>query len=148
MSNFDVSALITYAGVNNFIGVYPRDTMPNKIDPNVSLVCNLDVAKGEGTHWVAVYNDPKFDYVEYFDSYGKIPPKEIEKYMKSSRKPTVYSSNEIQSLSSFLCGYFCVYYIICRYRGVSAYDILYTFNNDNGKQNDETVIENLKKMLL
>jgi len=32
---------------------------------------NLDISTGKGTHWVSYYNDPKYNFVEYFDPFGE-----------------------------------------------------------------------------
>lgn len=32
-------------------------------------VINLDVFTGPSTHWVCYYNDPHYDFVEYFDPF-------------------------------------------------------------------------------
>ncbi|GFR17223.1 uncharacterized protein TNCT_317971 [Trichonephila clavata] len=38
---------------------------------NENGIINLDISTGGGTHWVCYYNDPKYDFVEYFDPFDK-----------------------------------------------------------------------------
>ncbi|GFU15683.1 ULP_PROTEASE domain-containing protein [Trichonephila clavipes] len=83
-------------------------------------IINLDIITGDGTHWVCYYNDPKYEFIEYFDPFGEYMsddyelPEEIEKYLKTSNKHIRYSSNFLQKPSSVKCGYYCMKYIIER----------------------------------
>jgi len=43
---------------------------------------------GSGTHWVC-----KSKNVEYFDSFGLIPPNQVVKYMKTTNKNIIYNKN-------------------------------------------------------
>lgn len=59
--------------INNFRGVFMRDTFPGKINDKECGVLNLDVSKNNGTHWVCYYHmsgvDAKSkDNFSYFDS--------------------------------------------------------------------------------
>ena len=134
-------------GIKNFIGVFSRDTLPDQIGNNVSLIINTDKAAGQGKHWTCIYTDPKQDYVYYFDSYGGKPNKETLKYLKTSNKQIVYSSNPIQAYNTFLCGYFCAFFIIMMYRGMEPYDITYRFGLRNEKGNDDLLIKSIIQAL-
>ena len=98
-----------------FRGVYPIDMLPNRQEG--AYVINLDKHNEPGSHWVAVFDDG--NRVEYFDSYGIAPS--IPSFMGPD---AVYSSITLQPLYSNACGFYCVYYIIHRARGVSMHDIL------------------------
>ena len=59
---------------------------------------------GGGTHWVALfYNFPLYSI--YFDSYGYVPPLEIE------FKPYIFNDKEIQDYNASSCGYYCIGFI-------------------------------------
>ncbi|GFT84273.1 uncharacterized protein TNCV_1150641 [Trichonephila clavipes] len=96
------------------------DTLPKKMRKNENGIINLDIITGDGTHWVCYYNDPKYEFIEYFDPFGEYMsddyelPEEIEKYLKTSNKHIRYSSNFLQKPSSVKCGYYCMKYIIER----------------------------------
>ena len=63
--------------------------------------------------------------------------------MKRSGKQVVGTDNEIQSLDSKACGYYCVFYLKQRAMGVPTYDILYQFTMDPEK-NDKILREFFK----
>jgi len=49
--------------------------LPKTMDENESTIVNLqDYFAGSGTQWTFIYNDEKTKNVEYFDSFGLIPP--------------------------------------------------------------------------
>lgn len=85
--------------ISNYRGIFSKDMLPTRIQNSESLIINLqDFFKGDGSQWVAVYNDSKIDIVEYFDSFGLKPPVECIQYMKTSSKAIEYSSSQIQIL--------------------------------------------------
>lgn len=139
----EINMFIQYAAIPGFLGTFPKDSLPPKINENESCIINLDNSDGGGTHWVSVYCGK--DYCEYFDSYGIIADKNIRKFMKTSKKTCIYSTNEIQPVGndSILCGYYALYYIIKRARNVPAYDITYKFGIDNQKSNDKLLLKEL-----
>ena len=109
-----------------------KDEVPNSLPKNASLIINIDNEDGDGTHWVCVFHDIKKDgYIEYFDSFGLSPPEKVLNMMKKSNKKRLYSNSQIQSLTSSMCGYFCMYYILMRYNKIPIYDILYQFRQLN-----------------
>lgn len=128
LSNFEIILLMTDRKnkTNEFLGVFTRDELPHEIKNNQSLILNLDNRQGNGTHWTCVYNDTS-DKIEYFDSYGLPPPEEVIKLLKKTGKKILYSTSQIQSTNSVLCGYYCIYYINERENGKSMYDIIYNF---------------------
>ncbi|GFW64861.1 uncharacterized protein TNCV_3067181 [Trichonephila clavipes] len=105
------------------------DTLPKKMRKNENGIINLDIITGDGTHWVCYYNDPKYEFIEYFDPFGEYMsddyelPEEIEKYLKTSNKHIRSSSNFLQKPSSVKCGYYCMKYIIERNKGEIQFGI-------------------------
>ena len=70
LSNFDIDdALVNIKG---YRGCFPKDQLPRKIKSREYTVVNLDDWGNPGTHWVCIVNQPKFDFVEYFDPFGTI----------------------------------------------------------------------------
>ncbi|GFW55297.1 uncharacterized protein TNCV_116831 [Trichonephila clavipes] len=98
-----------------FRGVFTSDLLPKKMRQFENGIINLDIATGPGTHWVCYYNDPKNNFVEYFDPFGdyvyRILPN-IKRYLLSSGKKEIgYNSSFLQHPASVKCGYFCMKYI-------------------------------------
>jgi hypothetical protein len=102
-----------------------KDDMPKKIQCNESGIVNLENSDSNGSHWVAYFNYPSFDHVEYFDSFGIVPPPLIESYLKTSKKLIVYNSIQYQHITSILCGWYCLLFINERYNNKKPYDIFY-----------------------
>lgn len=152
LSDEEINEFMKLAGNNKFLGVFSKDKLPAKISDGESVVINLqNFDEGSGSHWTCVYNDPDKQDIEYFDSYGFPGGDEIKDFMKTSGKKPTYCTNEIQSLNenSIVCGYYCIYYILSRIKGIDKYDVVYNkFTNNNAQKNDKTVIDELKKILL
>lgn len=69
---------------------------------------------GQIGHWVALLKCK--NYIEYYDSYGRIPPKYISKFLyyvkKNNKNISIeYNEHEMQG-NSFVCGWFCVLRIV------------------------------------
>ena len=72
------------------------------------------------------------------------PPKEVEKYLRTSGKKIIYSSNPIQAYdTSVMCGYYCLFFIAMMNKGYDVYDIIYRFGLKNEKSNDKILLENI-----
>lgn len=144
LSDDDINKMVKSIYIE-YIGTFPKDKLPNTIFSGQACIINLDDHDGPGTHWVAVFCG--YDYCEYFDPYGVIPPPIIRKFMRSSGLKLIYSTNEIQPLnqSSILCGYYCVLYVILRIGGMDPYDIVYSFKMDGQTSNDKLVLNKLKR---
>ena len=134
MSNFDLLNWVKKLGIKHFRGVYSRDALPTKILKNEVGIINLDSQIGSGTHWVAYRNGK--NVAEYFDSFGLIMPNEVMKYLMTSGKQIFYSGDEIQERDSILCGYWCLYYLNERQKGVPMLNVIHNTKFD---MNDQTV---------
>jgi hypothetical protein len=125
---------------NNFVGVFPRDLIPNNITKRpVSLIVNTDTSDKPGEHWVAIYLNENGSG-EYFDSYG-LPPLFDEFYFfLNTTCPLGWAYNKItlQCLSCITCGHYCVLYLKLRNLGYSYCDFISLFSYDLNK-NDEIV---------
>jgi len=94
LSNYDLQDWVKQLGIKYFRGVFSKDTLPKQIKNKECGIINLDNHIGLGTHWVAYRNIDRF--CEYFDSFGLNIPSEVDKYMSTSGKQLVYSTDEIQ----------------------------------------------------
>ncbi len=109
-----------------YVGTYAMDQMdliPAKDE--MGFIINLDDSTQRGSHWVACYilNN---DCIEYYDSYGRDPPKTFMddiQYIISKLKPSSYMKFKInrivdQSATSDNCGYFAMKFLADRFAGV------------------------------
>jgi hypothetical protein len=95
------------------------------------VVFNTDKSSGKGEHWLAVFGDfrdPKSATIEYFDSAGREPMKEVNQWMcKVSTdwtkkfnfpiKPIPVSCMVYQN-DNHSCGVYALYYIMSRLHGI------------------------------
>ena len=107
LSNYDLENWIEQLGIKYFRGVFSKDLLPTQIKKKECGIINLDNHIGPGTHWVAYRNIDRF--CEYFDSFGLKMPLEVKKYMATSGKRLVYSTDEIQERDSVLCQWLLVF---------------------------------------
>lgn len=85
-------------------GIFSKDELPKNLKNGFYVVNMQNSNDGNGTHWVALY----FDNIScYFDSFGFVPPEEIE----NKAKPYIYNKKDIQSISSSSCGFYCIAFI-------------------------------------
>ena len=123
--------------IQQFGGVYSRDTLPKLLNPKFYIV-NLDDAEGPGTHWVCIYNcDHGVCY--YFDSFGVDPCDEVLKFMKQSHKKIAMSTYQIQKLGTIMCGYFCIHVCNELLKNTPFCDILLQFDPTNYSNNDNII---------
>jgi len=114
-----------------------KNLLPDKINKTEFGIINNSSLFEEGSHWVAYLNNPKEEYVEYFDSFGLPPAKEIEKYLLTSNKSILYNSSQIQDNKSLACGYFCLDFIFSRMKGISLFDFIHKFDIINLPINED-----------
>tara|TARA_R100000951_G_C2651918_1_gene184651 strand:+ start:2791 stop:5055 length:2265 start_codon:yes stop_codon:yes gene_type:complete len=129
LSNFEIEKHMER--YDNFYGVYAKD-MLYKVIPLIEpgskggVIMNLDNHGESGSHWVAIYWDAKNDYsIEYFDSFGREPPKEtlqditkiIKKLKPKKHMKLKINRIENQDKSSVSCGLIAMRFIMDRIRG-------------------------------
>lgn len=97
-----------------FRGVFCRDTLP-RTQPrtNEMGVINLDLSSNRGTHWVAY--SKRGNHVEYFDSFGNLPPPlEVIRYFK--RCTITYNYRSYQTFDQINCGHLCLKFLMKKCR--------------------------------
>ena len=122
-----------------FQGVYAMDRLPTR--NNGAYVINMDNHDEPGSHWVAVFVDN--GAVEYFDSYGRAP---TDSRLLHFLGPNFsYNSVALQRLFTTVCGYFCLYFLLKRARGVSSSQIVHMLaRTDSGFVVKEYVLSRYK----
>ena len=102
-----------YKNEPRFNRVYSRDNFPDKIKDGAYEI-NLDQHFDIRTHWIALHVNTKT--VTYFDSFGiEHIPKEIKKF--AGNKTITTNIFRIQAYDSVMCGYFCIVFIDCMFKG-------------------------------
>lgn len=114
-----------------FAGVISRDQI-NMVKPYldknkyVGFVINLDKSDQEGSHWNSILVDFRPEVgshtIEYYDSFGRKMPKDIELSLKKIINPNLIlkkKENRIkrQSDLSSNCGFFAIDFLEKRFKG-------------------------------
>jgi hypothetical protein len=132
MNALQIHKLLTFDSHTKpvFKGVYPKNRLPRRLhlqptDPPSAYVVNFDDSHLPGSHWVALFIDPKHGG-EYFDSYGNPPIEECQRLL-DLYPPGVYNLTCLQE-KTLVCGQYCVLYLLLRSRGYSMHDIVERLN--------------------
>lgn len=111
------------------------------------IVFNLDPHYKEGSHWVSMFINIKKREINYFDSYGFPPEKEIKKFINDvinqGKKLNIILKINVNTkrhqFSDSECGMYSIYFIIKMLKG-------YSFNYFLEKKvKDDTMIKLRKK---
>ena len=130
-----------------FRGVFALDEIVHikqKSFPS-AYVFNLDPSYKPGVHWVAVYIDRK-GRPEYFDSFGRPPPREIKDFLCTYAESWNYNDVPVQELYSTTCGQFVVFYIYQRCSGLTLKSILRKYFNPQAKIMNDVLVRDFVKM--
>jgi hypothetical protein len=144
ITNFEIDKILNKKNIKNFHGCFMRDELTNNnFIKEGFYIINLNKSTESGSHWTVIYKDDK-NY--YFDSYGFVAPKEIEKIIK----PYIYNNKVIQDKSSSSCGYYIIAFIMFMNDNKnndsleSFDDFINIFINDH-EYNEKTLYKLLKK---
>jgi hypothetical protein len=102
LSNLEIDGLMMHYKIKNYHGCFVKNKLPTRLS-NSFYIINLN---GQ-SHWTALYKHGKNYY--YFDSYGFVPPVEVENKLPEY----IYNDKQIQTLNQTSCGFYCVAW--CRY---------------------------------
>jgi hypothetical protein len=130
------------------VGIYSKDTLPNRCYVGSYIINMEDSDVGNGSHWVLLKVFKTKEAI-YFDSFGLSPPMQIKDFVKG----TIATSNrEIQDIDATTCGYFCLacdHYMTYQKQHRPIYerfdDFLNIFKADT-KKNDEILLDYLHQM--
>lgn len=112
-----------------FKGVYAKNTLP-LLESNTCAVVNTDDSSKAGSHWLAFFVTDKKN-LEVFDSYGNSP--HFYGIQTSNYVNIEWNSIVFQSLTSNVCGHYCIYFLLKRCQGQSLYSIVDYLYNTNIK---------------
>lgn len=131
----------------DFAGVYSLDNLPRKALKRAYII-NFDKSNESGSHWVSiVFSIGNKKPAEYFDSFGYPPKhKEIIKFLKNNSYYWIYNSKQIQNENTFVCGQYCVIFILCKLKNIK----MKTFQSYFGRnfiRNDKIVYYKIQSLL-
>lgn len=128
-----------------FRGVFPADSLPNKVKKPALIIANTDESSKPGQHWVAFYL-PKKGALEYFDSIGEQPKKNyFLKFLKKNGTCYWYNAKRLQGSFSTTCGNYCVMFLLHRVQKISKKKFLNLFSS-NYDLNDQNILKMYKKV--
>jgi hypothetical protein len=130
--------------IKHHVEVCASNTLPRTFKPPAAIVVNTDDASEPGTHWVAVYVSKAGKKYEYFDSYG-FPPFVTDHLDFLNNRTVKFNQKQLQSLTSKVCGHYCLAFLYARMNGVSATSFLSTFTT-NTRSNDKLVKRHVENM--
>ncbi len=142
LSDFDITKIIQKLKLP-LDNILMRDEIKDNLNGAGFYIINLDVSKNDGTHWTACFCHPLKSF--YFDSYGFIPPSELEHKIK----PYMYNDKDIQDWHSEACGWFCIAFIKFLHDKndkETAYKEFLKLFSSNTKENDKKLKEYLKEV--
>ena len=107
LSNLEIMELINFHKLDHYFGgVYSKDQLP-ELKPTKFYIINLeDSDAGPGTHWTSFYFSPTTSI--YFDSYGFVPPKDVEDKIGNY----IYNDKDVQDMDASSCGYYALAFIL------------------------------------
>ena len=100
------------------VSVFTADWIPRVWTKPTACVCNTDNHFKPGNHWVAAYADT-LENGWYFDSFGVWPiiPDHISRLRKSFKRLR-WNTTHLQSLSSDVCGQYCMIFLYYMSKGL------------------------------
>ena len=120
--------------------IYQKDKLTDLRDG--FYIINLQPStEGNGSHWCALYYD---DNSSWFDSFGFVPPEEIELLLEDYN----YNDNDLQNIHSSSCGFYCIAFIKFLYNKkdkVEAYKTFLNLFKENTFQNERILKQILDK---
>ena len=124
LSNFQLMDLIKDKKLDYYFGgVHSKDKLPKDLIRDKFYIINLqDHDEGGGTHWCVFYYNKPLTSI-YFDSYGFVPPIDVENRIKEY----IFNDKEIQDFDSSACGYYCIAFILFLHNKDNKQELFKTF---------------------
>ena len=113
LSNIDLLEYVKLLKVPNFRNVFHIDELPKRVNDIECGIVNLSPHEQLGIHWVCYAKIYKTRI--YFDSFGRKPPLEIQKYIKTAKEfrsndPVIERNADIvQRVDTKICGHLCLF---------------------------------------
>ena len=76
LTNVELAVYAKKIRINNFCGIYMRDTIPHTPHQQECGIVNLNTSRESGSHWVCYFKNGKKARI-YFDSFDQVTPIEV-----------------------------------------------------------------------
>lgn len=94
----------------SFVGVYPRDLLPNQLRPyEKAIVVNTDSQDQPRTHWCAYIGTELMWNISILTDYLPMY-QEIRQFISRHSRHWTYNHNCYRDYSTDVCGQYCVYF--------------------------------------
>jgi hypothetical protein len=122
-----------------------RDKITGSPKNNECGVINLDYSYNQGTHWVCYFINEHHCF--YFDSFGQLPPIELNAYFDKANKNKLYNNSQLQDINYITCGLYVCYVLLNLNKGKTIYDTLYSFPTQKPSKDNELFIKKYFNLL-
>ena len=125
-----------------FKGVYAADQIEERkvIKYPCGYIINTEPIIKEGEHWVAIYIDDS-GRGEFYCSYGKSPHTyNFDKWISKNTSSWTYNQKRMQGNNSSVCGHYCVFYLLHRFRNIPLSSLQDLFTADYAM--NDTLVNN------
>lgn len=115
-----------------FLGAFPIDKLPPRrfIKYPCALIVNFDKSTEKGSHWVSIFIAQN-GYGFYFDSAGKQPPDQIERFLNRNCIDWEYFTERVQKYVTKTCGEHCIFFLDCKIQNKDPLDEYSMFISEN-----------------
>jgi len=124
MNGLDIMKTVVKDGeaCRYFGGLMSIDRLHFKPTSRIFYICNTDVWKNKGKHWVVLYfiNET----FEYFDPIGNKPDILFSNFMNKYSKDIVFNTKRVQPLNTNTCGEYCIFFASMRSRNINFNEIM------------------------
>jgi len=121
----EIDRILRQQCARDFDGVFSVDTLPDR--PRL-VFCNTDPSYRRGCHWVAICAIDGRG--EYFESFGRRPRTDFERYMNRHCRYRTFNDKQLQSVVSQFCGHYCICCFLYRSSGIDMRKIVCSFTSD------------------
>ena len=135
--------------INSLLQLKPSDIIKQykRNKKTFGIVFNTDKHTCAGKHWIAMFIDTKSKTIEFFDSYGHNPPKEIQTFMnklqkefkdKLNLKMKLRVNRKRHQFKNSECGVYSIHFVVQRLLGNSFDQVVNDIIDDdtmNGNRN-------------
>ena len=140
LTNVELEDYINKLNIRDCRGVFMRDTLPQEPKDKECGIVNFNRSNEPGSHWVCYYKNGNRRI--YFDSFGQVTPKEIQKYLKTKtefkqeRGVIQRNTDIVQHIDTHICGHLCLFVLTLLTREHLSYqDTLNLLNNGYSQDN-------------
>jgi hypothetical protein len=133
---------------SSYAGCFAVDMLPPVHSLPMALVVNADPSSEPGSHWMALYFTVD-GHCEFFDSLGREPwvyGYDFAAYVSLVPGRVWKSGTRFQPAMSNVCGHYCIYFIACRCRNLSADYVVKQFNCFALDRNDRLVVSFVRNL--